>query len=198
MEKSGIIVTDKPRCGWPGNDSLYMDYHDNEWGYPVHDDVRLFESLILDGFQAGLSWLTILRKRENFRLAFHGWDIPRIAAYTQQDFSRLLADSGIVRNRLKIQAAISNAQAYLDIQASFGSFDRYIWQFTEGQTRIADPRPRTLTDLPAKTSMSDTISRDLKQRGFKFVGSTICYAFMQAVGIVDDHLEGCFRVNPDG
>jgi DNA-3-methyladenine glycosylase I len=181
----------KSRCAWCGSDPLYVKYHDCEWGTPVHDDRRLFEFLILEGAQAGLSWLTILKKRENYRKAFHGFDPQKIVAYPETDVQRLLADPGIIRNRLKIESAIRNARGVLKIIDEFGSFDAFIW-------RYVDDRPiqnawRSLAELPARTERSDTISKDLKKRGFNFVGSTICYAFMQAVGMVNDHVVDCFR-----
>ena len=179
------------RCGWCGEDALYVAYHDKEWGVPVHDDRRLFEFLILEGAQAGLSWITILRKRENYRQAFAGFDAGKVARFGARDVARLLADPGIVRNRLKVGAAISNAQRFLDVQEEFGSFDAYIWRFVDGRPIVN--RWKTLKQVPASTQASDTLSRDLKQRGFKFVGSTICYAHMQATGMVNDHLVGCFR-----
>ena len=179
------------RCGWCGEDALYVAYHDKEWGVPVHDDRRLFEFLILEGAQAGLSWITILRKRENYRQAFAGFDAGKVARFGARDVARLLADPGIVRNRLKVGAAISNAQRFLDVQEAFGSFDAYIWRFVDGRPIIN--RWKTLKQVPASTQASDALSRDLKQRGFKFVGSTICYAHMQATGMVNDHLVGCFR-----
>ncbi|CAG0978178.1 DNA-3-methyladenine glycosylase 1 [Gammaproteobacteria bacterium] len=179
------------RCEWPGNNELMLAYHDNEWGTPVHDERKLFEFLVLDAFQAGLSWQIILNKRENFRRAFHKFDAKKIAKYTARDTKRLLADAGIVRNRLKIAATIGNAKCFLVIQKEFGSFDKYIWQFTGGKT-IAH-RFKTLGEIPAKTAESDAMSKDLQARGFKFVGSTICYAFMQAAGMVNDHVTGCFR-----
>lgn len=169
-----------------------IEYHDEEWGVPCHDDRDLFERLILEGFQAGLSWSTILRKREAFIRAFDGFDPVIVAAYGPGDVARLLGDAGIVRNRLKVAAAISNAQAFLDTQDEFGSFDAYIWQFAP-DARVQ--RPRSLADLPATTPESDAMSKDLKRRGFRFVGSTICYAFMQSAGLVDDHVESCFRAN---
>ena len=177
------------RCEWSTGSELYAAYHDDEWGVPCHDDQQLFELLLLEGFQAGLSWITILRKRPAFRVAFDHFDAERIAAYTDEDIARLMADSGIVRNRLKIQSAITNAQAYLQTQQEFGSFDAYIWQFAPPPAL----RPRTLGDVPASTPESDAMSKALKKRGFRFVGSTICYAFMQSAGLVDDHVEGCFR-----
>ena len=167
-------------------------YHDEEWGVPVHDDGLLFEFLTLEGAQAGLSWQTILRKRENYRKAFDGFDPAKIATYGEADRRRLLADAGIVRNRLKIDATINNAQRLLEVQKEYGSFDRYIWQFTCNQT-IRRPGVLTLDQLPAKTTESEAMSKDLKKRGFRFVGPTICYAFMQAVGMVNDHIANCFR-----
>jgi DNA-3-methyladenine glycosylase I len=181
----------KTRCGWSTSDPLYIDYHDKEWGTPVHDDRKLFEMLILEGAQAGLSWITILRKRENYRRAFDRFDAKRIARYDRHRVRQLLSDEGIVRNRLKIEATIRNAKAFLAVQKEFGSFDRYIWQFVGGKPRVS--RRRTLKQIPPKTRESDAMSRDLKERGFRFVGSTICYAFMQAVGIVNDHVTSCFR-----
>jgi len=181
----------KCRCPWCGDDPLYVAYHDNEWGVPVHDDRRLFEKLVLDGAQAGLSWLTILRKQENYRRAFHGFDPKKVAAYTEADIQRLLADPGIVRNRLKIEAAIQNARGMLDIIKDGGSFSAFLWQFVDHV-----PRQNTWTslhELPAATEQSVLMSKALKQRGFKFVGPTICYAFMQAVGMVNDHMVSCFR-----
>jgi len=181
----------KGRCGWCGDDPLYVAYHDREWGVPVHDDRLLFEFLILEGAQAGLSWLTILRKRENYRRAFDQFDAEKVARYGKRQVERLLGDAGIVRNRLKIEAAINNAQRFLDVRQSFGSFDAYIWRFVDG--RPIHNRRKALTDIPARTRESDALSLDLKARGFKFVGSTICYAHMQATGMVNDHLLGCFR-----
>src|SRR6185436_12059920 len=166
-------------------------YHDREWGVPSHDDRHLFEMLILEGAQAGLSWITILRKRENYRRAFAGWDAEKIARFGEKDVARLMADAGIVRNRLKISAAIDNARAFLKVRGEFGSFDKYIWQFVGGMP-IQNKR-RSMRNVPACTRESDAMSRDLKQRGFRFVGTTICYAFMQAVGMVNDHLTSCFR-----
>lgn len=181
----------KDRCAWSGTDPLSIDYHDKEWGVPVHDDRKLFEMLILEGAQAGLSWMTILRKRESYRKAFDNFDAKKIARYNGKKIKRLLADERIVRNRLKIAASIQNAQAFLAIQKEFGSFDAYIWRFVGGKTK--HNVRRNLTDIPALTPESDAMSKDLKLRGFKFVGSTICYAFMQAVGMVDDHTTNCFR-----
>ena len=188
------MAATKQRCPWAGDDPLYIAYHDKEWGVPSHDDRRLFEMLILEGAQAGLSWITILRKRENYRRAFADWNIERIARFTEKDIARLMADEGIVRNRLKIHAAIGNAKAFLDVRKQFGSFDRYIWQFVGGKP--IQMRRRTMRDVPAHTAESDAMSRDMKKRGFNFVGTTICYAFMQAVGMVNDHLTSCFRARP--
>lgn len=170
-----------------------LEYHDGEWGVPLHDDRALFEFLILEGAQAGLSWETILKKRENYRRAFDGFDPGRIARYDQRDVERLLGDPGIVRNRLKIHAAIVNAQKLLQVQEELGSFDSYIWRFVDG--RPVKNAPRSLSEIPAKTAVSDAMSKDMQRRGFKFVGSTICYAFMQAVGLVNDHTIDCFRYN---
>ena len=181
----------KSRCPWPGDDPLYIAYHDDEWGVPSHDDRHLFEMLNLEGAQAGLSWITILRKRENYRRTFANWDAAKIARFGEKDFARLMADAGIVRNRLKIRATIANAQAYLAVRKEFGSFDRYIWQFVGGKPM--KNRCRALGDIPARTAEADAMSRDLKKRGFRFVGPTICYAFMQATGMVNDHLATCFR-----
>jgi DNA-3-methyladenine glycosylase I len=181
----------KRRCAWSGSDPLYIAYHDGEWGVPSHDDRQLFEMLILEGAQAGLSWITILRKRENYRLAFANWDAEKIARFSARDVARLMADPGIVRNRLKIAAAIDNARAFLEVRSEFGSFDRYLWSFVGGAA-IQNKR-RGLGDIPARSSESDAMSRDLKKRGFRFVGTTICYAFMQATGMVNDHVVSCFR-----
>jgi DNA-3-methyladenine glycosylase I len=178
------------RCEWAGTDPLMVTYHDQEWGVPCHDDRDLFERLILEGFQAGLSWSTILRKRQAFIRAFDGFDPEVVANYGPPDVARLLDDAGIVRNRLKVAAAISNARAFLETREAFGSFDSYIWQFAPD---TLGPRPRSLADLPATTPESDAMSKDLKRRGFRFVGSTICYAFMQSAGLVDDHIQSCFR-----
>jgi DNA-3-methyladenine glycosylase I len=175
------------RCWWPGEDAQYLDYHDTEWGQPVHDDVRLFEKLCLEGFQAGLSWLTILRKRERFRAGFAGFDPTAVAAFGEEDVARLLADAGIVRHRGKIEAAIGNARVVLDIQDEFGSFDSFVWQFAPDDHR----RPASLADVPATTPESNALSKALKARGARFVGPTTAYAFMQSMGLVDDHLAGC-------
>jgi DNA-3-methyladenine glycosylase I len=179
------------RCGWAGEDPLMVAYHDQEWGTPLHDDRGLFEFLVLEGAQAGLSWFTILRKREAYRRAFDGFDPRIVAAYGPEDVARLLADAGIVRNRLKIAATIANAQAVLAVQEAFGSLDRYLWQFVDG-TPIHN-RWETMSELPTQSPESVAMSKALKQRSFRFVGPTICYAFMQAVGMVNDHLVGCFR-----
>ena len=179
------------RCGGPGNDELLIAYHDEEWGVPVHDDRKLFEFLVLDAFQAGLSWSTILKKRENFRKAFDNFDATRIAGYKKRKIAPLLADAGIVRNRLKVHATISNAAAFLQVQKEFGAFDAYVWGLVGGEPR--QNSWKTLKQIPANTPDSDRMSQDLKDRGFKFVGSTICYAFMQAAGMVNDHEVGCYR-----
>lgn len=179
----------KQRCTWCGEDPLYIKYHDEEWGRPVHDDRRLFEMLCLEGAQAGLSWITILRKRENYRKAFHRFDPKRIIRYDAKKVAALLQNEGIVRNRLKIASVISNAEAYFRVVKEFGSFDAYLWQFVGG-TPIINARTG-MGDLPATTPESDAMSKDLKKRGFRFVGSTICYAFMQACGMVNDHIADC-------
>ena len=184
-------MAERHRCAWSGNDPQMIAYHDEEWGVPVHDDRRLFEFLILEGAQAGLSWRTILAKRENYRRVYDGFDPARIARYGEADTARLLADPGIVRNRLKIAASVRNAAAFLEVQKEFGSFDAFIWPFVGGQP--IDHRIAAIKELPAKTAESDAMSKDLTRRGFKFVGSTICYAFMQAVGMVNDHEIRCFR-----
>ena len=178
------------RCAW-ANGELSIRYHDEEWGVPVHDDRTLFEFLILEGAQAGLSWNTILNKRENYRRAFDGFDPARVARYDRRKIERLLRDPGIVRNKLKIASTVANAKAFLLVQKEFGSFDRYIWQFVEGKPRVNSPR--SMKHVPARTPDSGAMSKDLKKRGFNFVGSTICYAFMQAVGLVNDHVIECFR-----
>lgn len=179
------------RCPWPGDDPLMIGYHDTEWGSPLHDDRKLFEFLVLEGMQAGLSWSTILRKRENFRLAFKGFDPAVVARFNARDIKRLLGDAGIIRNRLKIEAAIANARAFLAVQEEFGSFDRYSWEFVGGKP--IKNRFHSLSEIPATSPESDRFSKDLKRRGFKFVGSTIVYAHMQATGMVNDHLVTCFR-----
>jgi DNA-3-methyladenine glycosylase I len=179
------------RCPWAGTDALYVRYHDEEWGVPLHDDRGLFEFLILEGAQAGLSWLTILRKREHYRRAFDGFDPRRVARYSSAKIASLLQDPGIVRNRLKLAAAVRNARAFLEVQEEAGTFDRYIWGFVGGAPKRN--RFRMLAEVPARTPESDAMSKDLRRRGFGFVGSTICYAFMQATGMVNDHLTGCPR-----
>jgi DNA-3-methyladenine glycosylase I len=188
-----IAKTNNPqpvRCGWATGE-LSIRYHDEEWGVPVHDDRTLFEFLILEGAQAGLSWTTILNKRDNYRRAFDGFDPKRVARYDRRKIARLLRDPGIVRNQLKIASAVANAKAFLEVQREFGSFDRYLWRFVDGKPR--QPSLKSFQQVPARTADSDAISKDLKQRGFNFVGSTICYAFMQAVGMVNDHMVDCFR-----
>ncbi|RME84726.1 MAG: DNA-3-methyladenine glycosylase I [Caldilineae bacterium] len=179
------------RCPWAGSDPLYIAYHDEEWGVPLHDDRKLFEFLVLEGAQAGLSWLTILRKREHYRKVFAGFQPDAVAAFDEAMIAQLLADPGIIRNRLKVQAAVQNARAFLKIQSQYGSFDAYIWQFVDG--KVIQNAWTSLEQIPTETPISRAMSRDLKQRGFKFVGPTICYAFMQAVGMVNDHLVSCFR-----
>lgn len=179
------------RCAWVGNDPLYRAYHDTEWGVPLHDERALFEFLILEGAQAGLSWLTILKKREGYRRAFDDFDVERIARYGEADVARLLADPGIVRNRLKVAAAIGNARATLAVREEFGGLDAYFWRFVDGQPIVN--AWRDISQVPARTVLSDTISKDLQKRGFKFVGSTIIYAHMQATGMVNDHTVDCFR-----
>jgi len=179
------------RCPWCLAHPLMTVYHDTEWGVPLHDDRKLYEFLVLDAAQAGLSWQTVLLKRENYRRAFDNFDATKIARYDDRDVARLLADAGIIRNRLKVQSAIVNARSFLAVQEEFSSFDRYIWQFTGAKTRVN--RFRSLGEIPAHTTESDAMSKDLRGRGFKFVGTTICYAFMQAAGMVNDHLVSCFR-----
>jgi DNA-3-methyladenine glycosylase I len=181
----------KPRCTWCGDDPLYCHYHDSEWGVPLHDDRKLFEFLILEGAQAGLSWITVLRKREQYRVAFDDFDVARIARYDAGKIAVLLQNPGIIRNRLKVEAAVTNAQKFMEVQASFGSFGKFIWQFVDGRPR--QNRWRSIAEIPASTPQSDAMSKELKRRGFKFVGSTICYAHMQATGMVNDHTTDCFR-----
>ncbi len=188
MSKASLKIK---RCAWAGDDALYRVYHDREWGVPLHDDRQLFEFLILEGAQAGLSWITILRKRENYRIAFDGFDPARIARYDAGKIASLLQNPGIVRNRLKVAAAITNARKFLDVQEEFGSFDAFVWRFVDGEPK--QNRWRSIADIPASTPESDAMSRELKKRGFKFVGSTICYAHMQATGMVNDHTTDCFR-----
>lgn len=181
------------RCAWVNANTLMIEYHDTEWGVPVHDDRKLFEFLLLDSFQAGVSWSVVLNKRENFRKAFHNFDPERIAAYKQRDIDRLLADPGIIRNRLKILSAINNARHFLEVQKEFGSFDKYIWQFVGGKPIVNNWK--TIKQIPATSKESDAMSRDLRTRGFSFVGSTICYAFMQGAGMINDHTIDCFRLH---
>lgn len=187
------MATEKIRCSWCLKDDLYKKYHDEEWGKPLHDDQKLFELLCLEGAQAGLSWYTILAKRENYRKAFDGFDAAKMAKYTTTKIEKLLQNEGIVRNRLKVNAFVTNAQAYLKVQKEFGSFDKYIWQFVGGKP--VNNNVRSMGDVQAKTPVSDAMSKDLLKRGFKFVGSTICYAFMQASGMVDDHHNDCWKKN---
>jgi DNA-3-methyladenine glycosylase I len=179
------------RCGWATDDPLYVRYHDLEWGVPLHDDAKLFEMLLLEGVQAGLSWLTVLKRRENYRIAYDGFDPKKIAAWDSEKIEQLLADPGIIRNRLKIEAARGNARAFLQITAEFKSFDAFIWSFVGGKPILN--RWREMGQIPATSPESETMGKELKRRGFKFVGSTICYAFMQAVGMVNDHVTDCFR-----
>lgn len=181
------LPTDLKRCSWPGNDELYMDYHDNEWGKVTHDDKKLFEFLILESAQAGLSWITILRRRDGYCKAFADFDVHKVAAFTDKDVERLMQDTGIIRNRLKILAAINNAKLFIGIQKEFGSFDKYLYSF------MPDGKPiiNHSNSIPASTPISDAISKDMKKRGFKFFGTTICYAHMQATGMVNDHIDGC-------
>lgn len=182
---------DKKRCGWVSDDPLYLDYHDREWGVPLHDDRKLFEMIILEGAQAGLSWITVLKKRENYRLAFNQFDVEKIARYDARKKRSLMNNAGIIRNRLKIDATIGNARAFLKIVEEYGSFSDYIWDFVDGRPIVN--RWRTLADVPVSTEKSDVLSKSLKSRGFKFVGTTICYSFMQAVGMINDHVTTCFR-----
>ncbi len=181
----------KKRCAWCGDNPLYQAYHDEEWGVPVKDDRLLFEFLVLEGAQAGLSWLTILKKRQNYRLAFANFDCDLVAGYAERDVARLLAEAGIVRNRRKIESAVKNARGVIDLQQQYGSFSTYLWSWVDGSP-LQNSWPR-LADVPASTPLSEALSRDLKKRGFSFVGPTICYAFMQAVGMVNDHTTDCFR-----
>ncbi len=179
------------RCPWPSDDPLMIEYHDKEWGVPLHDDKLIFEFLILEGMQAGLSWSTILHKRENFREAFAGFDVEKVARFDARKIKSLLGDAGIIRNRLKVNAAVVNARQFIKVQEEFGSFDRYIWQFVGGRPKVN--KLRSLKEIVATSRESDAMSKDLKARGFKFVGSTICYAHMQATGMVNDHMMTCFR-----
>jgi len=184
---------DKVRCSWCGKDPLYIEYHDTEWGVPVYDDAKLFEFLILETFQAGLSWITVLKKRENFRKAFDNFNYKIIANYSEAKFNELIQDAGIIRNKLKVKATISNAIAFMNVQQEFGSFSNYIWKFTNGKP--IKNSWKDLSTVPATTKLSDEISKDLKKRGFKFVGSTVLYAHMQATGMINDHVTECFRYN---
>lgn len=181
----------KTRCAWPSNDELMIQYHDEEWGVPVHDDHKWFEFIVLDGFQAGLSWKTILHKRENFRKAFDNFNYQKIARYDEVKIESLIQDAGIIRNKLKIRSTITNALAFIEVQKEFGNFDKYIWQFVNNKT--IDNKQKSIDQMVATSDESDAMSKDLKKRGFKFVGSTICYAFMQAAGMVNDHTVDCFR-----
>ncbi|MEE9173690.1 MAG: DNA-3-methyladenine glycosylase I [Thermoplasmata archaeon] len=179
------------RCAWGFTEPLLLAYHDEEWGVPLHDDRALYELLVLEGMQAGLSWMTVLRKRENFRRAMDGFDLSRVGRYSQDRMKQLLADAGIIRNRLKLEAAINNAQRFPEVQEEFGSFDAYLWRFVGGRSRVN--RFASLADLPPETEESRTMSKDLRRRGFRFVGPTICYAYMQGAGLVNDHTTDCFR-----
>ena len=179
------------RCDWTGNDDLMNEYHDKEWGVPVHDDKKHFEFLILDAFQAGLTWKTILYRREGFRKAFADFDVEKVARFTEKKLEKLMQDTGIIRNRLKIWGSVQNAKSFIQIQKEFGSFDKYIWQFTNNKT--IQNKFKTMKEMPATSKESDAMSKDMKKRGFTFVGSTICYAYMQAAGMVNDHLTTCFR-----
>ncbi len=185
------MKNNKQTCSWPKGDPLLTKYHDTEWGVPLHNDKKLFEFLILEGFQAGLSWLTVLKKRKNFRKAFDTFDFNKVAKYDQRKINALQQDSGIIRNKLKIESAITNAKAFIDVRKEFGTFNKYIWNFT-GNKPIHNEF-ESMKEIPAKTELSDLISKDLKKRGFKFVGSTIVYAHMQATGMVNDHIKSCFR-----
>ena len=185
------MKNEKETCGWAGADQLYIDYHDKEWGVPVHDDRKIFEFLVLESAQAGLSWITILRKRENYRQAFAGFDPVKVARFDSTKVEELLQNPGIIRNRKKIESAINNAQRFLEVQKEFGSFDKYIWSFTGGRQLVN--AWKDLSQLPATSPESDKLSKDLKQRGFKFLGSTTCYSHMQATGMVNDHITCCFR-----
>jgi DNA-3-methyladenine glycosylase I len=186
-----MTTASKKRCAWPGELDLMIEYHDTEWGQPLHDDQRHFEFLVLDAAQAGLSWRTVLTKRENYRKAFAGFDPVKVARYSTKQTEKLLQNPGIIRNRLKIQSAVTNARSFLKVQEEFGSFDGFIWRFVDGRPRVNEYR--LSSEIPAKSSESDAMSRELKARGFAFVGSTICYAYMQAAGLVNDHLVTCFR-----
>lgn len=191
IKKQEPLRMDRTRCAWPAKDPLYVEYHDNEWGVPVYDDDKLFEFLILETFQAGLSWITVLRKRENFRKAFDNFDYKKIVKYDENKFEELINNAGIIRNKLKIRATISNAQAFINIQKELGSFSKYIWGFVNHKP--ISNNWKSMQEIPATTELSDKLSKDLKKRGFKFVGSTVIYAHMQATGMVNDHVTGCFR-----
>ena len=184
-------TTNKKRCNWPKDDTLYLEYHDKEWGVPVYEDAKIFEFLLLETFQSGLSWITILRKRENFRKVFHNFDYKKIAEYNDEKLEELRLDAGIIRNRLKIKAAKTNAIAFMKVRKEYGTFSKYLWGFVDGKT--VQNNFTNMSEMPANTPLSDKISKDLKSRGFKFVGSTIVYAHMQAMGIVNDHTTACFR-----
>ncbi len=186
-----MMQQERSRCGWCGSDPLYIAYHDEEWGVPQHDDRCLFEKLVLEGAQAGLSWITILRKREAYRKAFHEFDPAKVAAMTDADLARILADPGIVRNRLKVVSARTNARAFLEVQREFGTFDAFLWSFVGGSPKVN--HPKTLAEVPAVTPQAEALSKALKKRGFTFVGPTIMYAYMQSMGLVDDHLASCWR-----
>lgn len=190
------MLEDVNRCAWPKDKEEELKYHDTEWGVPLHDDQKLFEFIILDGFQAGLSWAIILKKRSNFRKAFDNFDAVKIASYDDEKVEQLLQDTGIIRNKLKINSTIKNAKQFLEIQKEFGSFDKYIWQFTGGST--IKNKWQSMDEIPASSPESDAMSKDMKKRGFKFVGTTICYAFMQAAGMVNDHVVSCFRYDEVG
>lgn len=181
----------KNRCEWCGEDPLYVEYHDKDWGVPVHDDRMHFEMVILEGAQAGLSWITILKRRDSYREAFDNFDVQKVSRYSDKKKEKLLQNPGIIRNKLKVNAAVENAKAFINVQKEFGSFDKYIWQFTGNKT--IHNKWKSLKEIPAKTAESDTMSKDLKKRGFSFVGSTICYAYMQSIGMVNDHVTSCFR-----
>ena len=189
--KKSNISKSVNRCEWCGTDPLYVEYHDEDWGVPVHDDRILFEFLILEGAQAGLSWITILKKRENYKNLFDDFDVIKVSKYTEKKIAKLLENPGIIRNKLKVNSTVTNAQAFIKVQKEFGSFDKYIWKFVDGKPIVN--KFKSLKEIPSKTEISDLMSKDLKKRGFKFVGSTICYAFMQATGMVNDHTTKCFR-----
>ncbi len=184
------ISNSATRCSWCGTDPVYIKYHDEEWGFPVHDDIKLFEMLCLEGQQAGLSWITVLKKRDNYRKAFYNFDPQKIIRYVPGKFDKLMEDEGIIRNKLKIESIVRNARAFLQVQEEFGSFDKYIWSFVDGKPIINNFK--STEEIPAKTELSDRISKDLKKRGFNFVGSTIVYAYLQAIGMVNDHIADCF------